>query len=172
MDWFPTFMTAAGNPNMTKELLQGKTINGTNYKVHLDGYDQTAMITGKGPSNRNEIWYFAESSLNAVRLGDYKFILKEQPDGWIGDTVTPGAPPIINLRLDPFERTAWAKGNVGSYSYLEWYKYQFWRFVQVQDAVVELAKSAIEFPPMQKGASFTMEAVVAQIKAAAAKHGQ
>ena len=130
------------------------------------------MITGKGPSNRHEIWYFAESSLNAVRLDDYKFILKEQPDGWIGNTVVAGAPPIINLRLDPFERTAWAKGNVGSYSYLEWYKYQFWRFVQVQDAVKELAISAIDYPPMQKGASFTMEAVIAQIKAAAAKHGQ
>jgi len=169
MDWFPTLLTAAGNPNITKELLQGKVVNGTNYKVHLDGYDQTPMITGKGPSNRNEIWYFAESSLNAVRLGDYKFILKQQPGGWIGDTVTPGAPPIVNLRLDPFERTLWPDGNNGSYAYFEWYKFQFWRFVQVQDAVKVLAQTAIDYPPMQKGASFTMEAVAAQIKAAQAR---
>jgi len=169
MDWFPTFLTAAGNPNIKTELLQGKVIDGVNYKVHLDGYDQTPMITGKGPSNRNEIWYFAESSLNAVRLGDYKFILKEQPGGWIGDTVTPGAPPIVNLRLDPFERTLWPNGNLGSYAYFEWYKFQFWRFVQVQDAVRVLAETAIAYPPMQKGASFTMEAVAAQIRAAVAK---
>jgi len=169
MDWFPTFITAAGNPNIKTELLQGKTLDGTNYKVHLDGYDQTAMISGKGPSNRHEIWYFAESSLNAVRLDDYKFILKQQPGGWIGDTVTPGAPPIANLRLDPFERSLFHDGNNGSLEYMEWYKFQFWRFVQVQDAVKELAMSAIEFPPMQKGSSFTMEAVAAQIRAAIAK---
>ena len=48
MDWFPTFLTAAGNPNIKTELLQGKAIDGVNYKVHLDGYDQTPMITGKG----------------------------------------------------------------------------------------------------------------------------
>ena len=57
-----------------------------------------------------------------------------------------------------------------NYSYLEWYKYQFWRFVQVQDAVRELAMSAISYPPMQKGSSFTMEAVAAQIRAAIAKN--
>ncbi|MBL8413918.1 MAG: hypothetical protein JNM42_05725 [Propionivibrio sp.] len=111
-----------------------------------------------------------DRSLNEVQAKGCTFILKEQPDGWIGNTVVAGAPPIINLRLDPFERTAWAKGNVGSYSYLEWYKYQFWRFVQVQDAVKELATSAIEFPPMQKGVSFTMEAVAAQIRATIAKN--
>ena len=109
--------------------------------------------------------FVAESSLNAVRLDDYKFILKQQPGGWIGDTVTPGAPPIVNLRLDPFERSLFHDGNLGSLEYMEWYKYQFWRFVQVQDAVRVLAESAIAYPPMQKGSSFTMEAVAAQIRA-------
>jgi len=169
MDWFPTLVAAAGNPNIVAELKAGKAMGGTTYKVHLDGYDQTPMITGTGPSNRHEIWYFAESSLNAVRLDDYKFILKQQPGGWIGPTVEPGAPPIVNLRLDPFERTLWYDGNNGSLAYFEWYKFQFWRFVQVQDAVKTLAMTAVEFPPMQKGASFTMDAVVAQIKAAQAK---
>src|SRR5271157_285191 len=48
MDWFPTLVAAAGNPNITTELLKGKQMGGQNYKVHLDGYDQTALITGKG----------------------------------------------------------------------------------------------------------------------------
>ena len=30
-------------------------------QVHLDGYNQMDMITGKGPSNRHEIFYFGES---------------------------------------------------------------------------------------------------------------
>lgn len=48
MDWFPTLVAAAGNPNITQELLKGKQLGDQTYKVHLDGYDQTPMITGKG----------------------------------------------------------------------------------------------------------------------------
>ena len=46
LDWFPTFVAAAGNPNIVDELKQGKSLGGTTYKVHLDGYDQT------GPAHR------------------------------------------------------------------------------------------------------------------------
>jgi arylsulfatase len=53
LDWFPTLLAAAGNPNIVEELKRGKQIGGTNYKVHLDGYNQMDMITGKGPSNRD-----------------------------------------------------------------------------------------------------------------------
>ena len=61
LDWFPTFVAAAGNPNIADELKKGKQIGDTTYKVHLDGYNQMDMITGKGPSNRHEIFYFGES---------------------------------------------------------------------------------------------------------------
>ncbi len=70
LDWFPTFVAAAGNPNIVDELKKGKELNGQTYKVHLDGTDQTAMLTGKGPSTRHEIWYFAESALGAARIDD------------------------------------------------------------------------------------------------------
>ena len=63
LDWFPTFVAAAGNPNIAAELRQGKAIGGRTYRVHLDGYDQTRMLTGQGPSARNEIFYFTESTL-------------------------------------------------------------------------------------------------------------
>ena len=61
LDWFPTFVAAAGNPNIIEELKKGKQIGDTTYKVHLDGYNQMDLITGKGPSDRHEIFYFAES---------------------------------------------------------------------------------------------------------------
>jgi arylsulfatase A-like enzyme len=170
MDWFPTFVAAAGNSNIVEELKKGKALNGQTYKVHLDGNDQTDMITEKGPSKRHEIWYFAESTLGAARIDDYKYTFKVQPQGWIGDTITLGAPTIVNLRLDPFERAAWSNGNVGSYQYMDWYQYEFWRFVLVQQKVAELAQSAIEFPPLQRGASFGLSAVKAQIEAAMAKN--
>ena len=77
-------------------------------------------------------------------------------------------PYLINLRLDPFERTGWADSGAkeGSTEYFEWFKYEFWRFVFVQQEVAKLAQTAIEFPPMQKGASFNLDAVKAQIEAA------
>ncbi|MGO7427832.1 arylsulfatase, partial [Rhizobium ruizarguesonis] len=62
---------------------------------------------------------------------------------------------------------------VGSQEYFEWYKFEFWRFVLVQQKVEELAKTAIEFPPMQKGGSFGIDAVKAQIAEAMRKqHAQ
>ncbi|SEO09788.1 arylsulfatase [Rhodospirillales bacterium URHD0017] len=48
-------------------------------------------------------------------------------------------------------------------SYYNWFVYEFWRFVLVQQEVGKLAQTAIEFPPMQKGASFNLEAVKEQI---------
>ena len=65
------------------------------------------MITGKGPSNRHEIWYFGESELGAVRVGDYKYRFIDQPGGWLGDKTKADVPYLTNLRLDPFERTGW-----------------------------------------------------------------
>jgi arylsulfatase A-like enzyme len=168
LDWFPTLVAAAGNPNIVEELKKGKQIGDTTFKVHLDGYNQMDMITGKGPSNRNEIWYFGESDLGAVRVDDYKYRFIDQPGGWLGDKIKPEVPTIINLRLDPFERTGFPENLTknGSLQYWEWYKYEFWRFVLVQDVVEKLAMTAIEFPPMQKGASFNLDAVKQKIAAA------
>ena len=138
----------------------------------MDGYDQTALITGKGPSARHELFYFTEGTLSAVRIDDYKYRFTDQPQGWIGGTVKLDWPALTNLRLDPFERMGLPQGGInGSFSYYNWFVYQFWRFQFVQQQVAVLAKSALEFPPMQKGASFNLEAVKAQIeKAMAAQH--
>ena len=50
------------------------------------------MITGKGPSNRHEIWYFGESELGAVRIDDYKYRFIDQPGGWLGDKTKADVP--------------------------------------------------------------------------------
>jgi arylsulfatase len=169
LDWFPTFVAAAGNPNIKEELLKGKKIGDRTYKNHLDSYNQLDLITGKGPSKRHEIFYFGESTLGAVRIDDFKYRFIEQPNGWIGSKVQVDAPSITNLRLDPFERLGQpANGSLdGAQGYFQqWYLYEFWRFVFVQEEVGKLAQTAIEYPPMQKGASFNLEAVKAQIEAA------
>ncbi len=166
LDWFPTFCAAAGNPNVVDELKAGKQLGDRTYKVHLDGYNQMDLITGAGPSKRREIFYFAEGTLGAVRLDDFKYRFIDQPGGWLGGTVKVDWPILTNLRLDPFERT----GISGSLNYYHFFAYQFWRFVLVQEVVAKAAESAIEFPPMQKGASFNLEAVKEQIAKAVASH--
>ncbi|MGH6812129.1 MAG: hypothetical protein ACREDM_07205 [Methylocella sp.] len=51
-------------------------------------------------------------------------------------------------------------------SYYDFFVHELWCFVYVHKEVGEYAKTFIEFPPMQKGASFNMEAVKDQIAAA------
>src|SRR5262247_2658254 len=153
LDWFPTFVAAAGNPNIGEELKQGKPLGDRTYKVYLDGYNQMDLITGKGPSKRHEIFYFAETNLGAVRIGDFKYRFIDQPNGWLGGTVKVDWPILVNLRLDPFERT----GISGSLAYYNWFVYEFWRFVFVKQEVAKYAQTFLEFPPMQKGASFNLE---------------
>ncbi len=164
LDWFPTFLAAAGNPNIVEELKKGKQLGGNTYKVHLDGYDQTDFITGKGPSKRHEVFYFTETTLSAARIDDYKYRFTDQPGGWLGATVKPGMPILTNLRIDPFERTGFYNGkDNGSWGYYNWFVYEFWRFVLVQQEIAKAAQSFIEFPPMQKGASFNLEALKAEL---------
>jgi arylsulfatase A-like enzyme len=155
LDWFPTFLAAAGNSNIVEELKKGKELGGRTYRVHLDGYDQTEFLSGQSPSKREEVFYFAEGTLGAVRIGDYKYRFIDQPSGWLGGTQKVDWPLLVNLRLDPFERT----GMQGSFEYANWFKYQFWRFVFVQEVVAKYAETFVEYPPMQRGASFNLDAV-------------
>jgi len=164
LDWFPTLVAAAGDPNITTDLLQGKKVGDQTFKVHLDGYNQLDLITGKAPSARHEIFYLTETTLAAVRIDDFKYRFTDQPGGWLGATVKVDWPILTNLRLDPYERTGMFNGkDDGSIAYYNWFAYEFWRFVFVQKEVAKAAQTLIEFPPMQKGASFNMSAVKAAI---------
>jgi arylsulfatase A-like enzyme len=168
LDWLPTFAAIAGNPNITDQLLKGAKFGDRTYKNHLDGYDQTAMLTGKGPSNRHEIFYLGESTIGAVRIDDYKYRFIDQPQGWLGVKNHPDVPTIVNLRLDPYERMAFPEDQTknGSLLYFsDWYMYQFWRFVFVQQVMGKELQTFLEFPPMQRGASFNLDALKAEMAA-------
>jgi arylsulfatase len=174
LDWFPTMVAAAGNPNITEELLKGAKIGDRTYKNHLDGYNQLDLLTGKGPSKRQELFYFGGPQLGAIRIGDFKYIFYQQPQGWPGPKVTTDMPSIINIRQDPFERTPSTGGqslnDMGGGYMNDFYAREFWRFVFVQQRVAELAKTAIDFPPMQDPASFNLDTVKKQIEAAIKNH--
>ena len=167
LDWFPTLVAAAGyNGDVAEDLRKGKAFGGRSYKVYLDGFNQLDLFTGKGPSKRNEIYYFAETTLGAVRIGDYKYRFIDQPNGWLGNTVKVDWPILANIRLDPFERT----GMTGSMAFYNWYVYEFWRFVFVQQEVAKYAQTFVDFPPMQKGASFNLEQLKDELAKKAAAH--
>lgn len=168
LDWFPTLSAAAGNPDITNQLLKGVKLGDTTYKNHLDGYNQMALLEGTGPTARHELFYFSGPNLGAIRLDDFKFQFLQQPYGWPGEKVTTDMPSITNIRQDPFERTSTLRGESalnGAFGYgNDFYAREFWRFVVVQKAVSDLAQTAIEFPPMQAPASFNLDAVKRQIQ--------
>jgi arylsulfatase len=174
LDWFPTLMAAAGDPDVTGKLLKGAKVGERTYKNHLDGYNQLDLLLGQGESKRKEIWYFGGAKLGAVRLENMKFQFYDQPNGWPGAKVVTDMPLMYNIRQDPFERTP----SIGRQSLLDsaggymndFYAREFWRFVLVQDKVKELALTAIDYPPMQDPASFNLEAVKQQIDAVIKAH--
>jgi arylsulfatase len=167
LDWLPTLVDAAGNANITQQLLQGVQLGGRTYKNHLDGYDQMDLLLGKGPSKRQEIFYFGGATLGALRYDDFKFQFYQQPYGWPGEKVTTDMPGIVNLRQDPFERTPSIRGenlnHMGGGYMNDFYAREFWRFVLVQQEVAKLAETAVGYPPMQAPASFNLEAVKRQV---------
>ncbi|MEJ0051256.1 MAG: arylsulfatase [Methylovirgula sp.] len=174
LDWLPTLAAAAGNSNITDQLLQGAQLGDRTYKNHLDGYNQMDLLTGKGPSARHEIFYFGEAQLGAIRVDDFKYQFIQQPYGWPGEKVTTDMPTIVNLRQDPFERTPSLRGETlneegGGYMN-DFLAREFWRFVQVQQKVGALVQTAIEFPPMQAPASFNLQAIKAKIDEAIKSH--
>jgi arylsulfatase A-like enzyme len=101
LDWYPTFVAAAGNPNITQQLLQGVRLGDQTYKNHLDGYNQMALLEGKGPSARHELFYFGGAELGAVRVDNFKYQFYTQPEGWPGPKVAIDMPLIYNIRNWP-----------------------------------------------------------------------
>ncbi len=168
LDWFPTLLTAAGNPDISEQLLKGIKLGESTYKNHLDGYNQMNLLLGKGPSSRHEVFYFEGPNLGAIRVDDFKFQFFQQPWGWTGEKITTDMPTIVNLRQDPFERTPSIRGqslnDMGGGYLNDFFAREFWRFVSVQKLVGNLAKTAIDYPPMQKPASFNLDAIKAKIE--------
>ncbi|MCA0931926.1 arylsulfatase [Lutimonas saemankumensis] len=165
MDWFPTFLAAAGNENVVEDLKGGKTVNGRSYKVHLDGYNFLPHLTGKeakGP--RKELFYFSDDGdLTAMRYDDWKFIFMEQRmAGTLGVWANPFTPlrlPLIfNLRRDPYEAAT-----ITSNTYYDWQLDHAFLLVPAQTIVGQFLGSFKEYPPRMKAASFSLEKVMEEL---------
>jgi arylsulfatase len=160
-DWLPTFLAAASVPAIKEKLAQGHQSGDKTFKVHLDGYDMTDLLSDKGPGKRKEILYFDdEGSLNALRYGDWKlhFAVK---NSWWDDVSQPRTVPlVINLRQDPFEVTPDSK------MYTRWYADKLWTLLPAQVIVGQFLQTFREFPQRQKSATFNVDTILEKMQKA------
>jgi arylsulfatase len=167
LDWTPTLLAAAGEPDIKEKLKKGHTANGKKFKVHLDGYNFLPHLTGKeekGP--RIEYFYFSDGGeLLALRYDNWKmhFAIQDSPgtfDVWQREFRPVRIPYIYNLRTDPYERAT-----ITSNSYYNWLMRRVFLLVPAQDVVGDFLATFKEFPPRQKAASFTIDQVMEKLQA-------
>ena len=168
MDWFPTLLAAAGDANITQRLLNGASIGGKTFKVHLDGYNQLDFITGKSPkSARNEFPYFNDDAqLVGYRYGNWKTVFREQPapggfEVWSEPFIQYRIPKLFNLRMDPYERA-----DVVSDQYYDWLVKNDYLISQVMYHAIAFLETFKNYPPSQLPASFTVDQVEDQLNKA------
>lgn len=136
-DIFTTLAAAAGAINISEQLRASK-------KVYIDGINNLANWTSGAKSNRSIYYYYNESDLTGIRIGNWKSHF-QQREGFF-DYNKPSA-LLFNLRQDPFEKhDQWKSREVAMRLGVAWGG-------QVQDALDAHFKTIAEFPPRQKGGS-------------------
>jgi arylsulfatase len=166
-DWFPTLLAAAGNPDIAERLKAGTELAGTTYKVHLDGNDQLAWLTGEAEESARDHFFYVtdDGDLAAMRFDNWKFVFMEQRAPgtmqiWAEPLVPLRLPKIFNLRTDPFERA-----DITSNTYWDWLIAHAWLLVPAQTYAARMVQTLKEFPPRQAPASFSIDQVVEKLAA-------
>ena len=169
-DWLPTFLAAAGEPDIVEKLKAGHTTGDTTFKVHIDGYNLLPYLTGEATSSpRKGFVYFSDDGdLLALRFDNWKIVFMEQRVAgtlqiWAEPFVPLRVPKLFNLRTDPFERA-----DVTSNTYYDWFLDNAY-LVARRDAPssAQFLETFEEFPPRQKAASFTIDQAVEKLEAVA-----
>lgn len=162
MDWLPTLVAAAGDPDINKKLLKGYKAGKKEFKVHLDGYNFLPYLTGKTKTSpRESFFYFSDDGdLTALRFDNWKVVFAQQrAEGtmlvWSEPYVSTRMPWLFNLRTDPYE-----KATITSNTYWDWWLDHAFLLVPAQDVVGDFLKTFKEYPPRQKAASFTIDQVL------------
>ncbi|MCB9137093.1 MAG: arylsulfatase [Caldilineaceae bacterium] len=169
-DWFVTFCTLAGNPDIKEQLIEGKELAGKKFKQHLDGYDLNDYLSGKSEdSPRESFFYFTDDGdLAALRYDNWKLVfLSQDTPGtfkvWQSPFTRLRVPMLFNLRTDPYERAS-----VASNTYVDWmYRKASFLAIPAQGYVANLLQTFKEFPPQQKPPSFTIDQAMETLQHAA-----
>ena len=167
-DVLPTLLAAAGMPDIVERCLRGHQAGNKTFKVHLDGYNLMPFLKGDEPvSPRKAFFYWNDDGkLVALRYENWKFVFAEQRSKgaavWSDAFTDLRAPSVYNIRSDPFER------GPESALYAPWLLSRMFLIVPVQVGVAQYLQSFKEFPPRQKPASFSIDAVMEAMRRAAA----
>ena len=171
LDWMPTFLAAAGVPDIKEKLLKGYSANGKTFKVHLDGYNILPMLTGEtDKSPRHEIFYFSDDGdLTALRYNDWKFVFMEQRatgtmEVWLNPYTPLRIPLIFNLRRDPYEFA-----QITSNTYYDWWLNHSFLLVPAMTYVAKFLATFKDYPPRMKPVSFSVSKILEQIQPAPRK---
>jgi arylsulfatase A-like enzyme len=167
LDWLPTLLAIAGEPDIKEKLKKGHKAGPKKFKVHLDGYNLLPYLTGNTKkSEREEYFYFSDDGdLTAFRYDNWKIIFAEQrvPGTlriWAEPFVALRVPKIFNLRTDPYERA-----DITSNTYYDWLLDHVYLLVPAQTLVGQFLATFKEFPPRQKASSFGIDQVLAKLEA-------
>ncbi|NRB42929.1 MAG: sulfatase-like hydrolase/transferase, partial [Pseudomonadales bacterium] len=164
-DWFTTFASIAGEPDVKKKLQKGARYNGKKFKVLLEGFDQTDMLLGKAPSKRTTYFYYDEANLTGVRYNQFKLLFSSKRSGkWDDQLAAYGRPILINLLMDPYEEHT-DDDYTRKYS-----EFKNWVYAPLLGVLGNHLKSFQKFPPRQTPltADFTVD--IERIKKALGTH--
>jgi len=166
-DMLPTLVAAAGDRTAKQDLLKGRAIGGTTYKVHLDGYDLGPTLRGdtKEWPRREFIYWTDDGSVAALRYDNWKITFMEQKAHglrvWQEPFTVLRAPLVTNLRMDPFERAEYEN----AMGYQRWYMERMFTIAPAGAYVGQWLQSFRDFPPRQKPGSFNLDRVMEAVMA-------
>ncbi len=165
LDWMPTLLAAAGEPDIKEKLLGNYEAGDKSFKVHLDGYNILPYLTGEEEeSPRESIFYFSDDGdLLALRYDNWKLHFAQQRvpgtfQLWTEPFVSTRIPWMYNLRTDPYERAS-----ITSNTYWDWTIDHAFLLVPAQQYVADFLATFEEYPPRQKAASFTIDDVLEKL---------
>jgi arylsulfatase len=159
-DMLPTLLAATGDTKVKDNLLEGHTVGGRTYRVHLDGYNLLPAFQGTADWPRREFLYWTDDGdVAALRYDQWKICFLEQRahgiNVWQEPFVELRLPKLFNLRSDPFERA-----DHEAIDYGRWRAERMFAFAPAAAFVSRWLESFREFPPRQKPGSFNLDRVM------------
>jgi arylsulfatase len=162
LDWMPTLLAAAGDPNVKEQLLKGMQVGAKKSKLHLDGFNQLPYLTGQAKkSARDSFFYFNDDGdLVGLRYENWKIVFMEQrAPGTLRVWAEPFTPlrvaKFFDLHADPYERA-----DITSNTYYDWlmdHAYVMYGAVAYTSQFLDTFK---EFPPSQRAATFGIDQAI------------
>jgi arylsulfatase A-like enzyme len=166
LDWCPTLVAAAGDPDVKDKLLKGHEADGQKFKVHLDGFNQLPYLTGKEPkSARHYFFYFNDDGdLVALRYENWKIVFMEQRAPgtlrvWAEPFTPLRVPKLFDLHADPYERA-----DITSNTYYDWLIDHDFIIFGATVGTAKFLETFKEFPPSQRAATFTIDQAMEKLK--------